>query len=318
MLVLPVLEAFQNSWPILTIHTEEELLNLVEMRIKGLEVLKSRLGFEAIGFKKHGGYELFFQNQQDLYETCLDSVNYINGLLKPLFNEAVFSIKSNTQNFRNIQPKLLFNKEEGELDTGKMIKALVDLAQLKNIQILNTCSVEDYQDLGDSVTLKTSLAEFKTRKLFIVTNGFAQQLGVSRVQPARNQVLITKPIKNLHLKGTYHLDEGYTYFRAIDNRILLGGGRNLDFTGEQTDSFGTTTQIQSYLEHVLTEVVLPNTKTQIEHRWSGILGVGDQKQPIIRPLSENVFCGVRLGGMGIAIGSLLGKELAAFGTGSNL
>jgi len=41
------------------------------------------------------------------------------------------------------------------------------------------------------------------------------------------------------------------------------------------------------------------------------MGVGNQKNPIVKQLSENVFCGVRLGGMGVAIGSLVGKELAA-------
>jgi gamma-glutamylputrescine oxidase len=38
--------------------------------------------------------------------------------------------------------------------------------------------------------------------------------------------------------------------------------------------------------------------------------MGTQKRPIIKQISENVACGVRLGGMGIAIGSLIGKDLA--------
>ena len=58
------------------------------------------------------------------------------------------------------------------------------------------------------------------------------------MQPARAQVLITKPIKNLQIKGTFHLDKGYYYFRNIDNRILFGGGRNLDFKTEETSEFG--------------------------------------------------------------------------------
>jgi hypothetical protein len=40
------------------------------------------------------------------------------------------------------------------------------------------------------------------------------------------------------------------------------------------------------------------------------MGVGDKKKPIVKQISNHVFCGVRLGGMGIAIGSLVGKELA--------
>ena len=40
------------------------------------------------------------------------------------------------------------------------------------------------------------------------------------------------------------------------------------------------------------------------------MGIGNQKKPIVKQLTNNVFCGVRLGGMGIAVGSLVGQELA--------
>mgnify|MGYP003452809353 FL=1 len=151
---------------------------------------------------------------------------------------------------------------------------------------------------------------FSTKKLLFATNGFSKDLFSEDVQPARAQVLITKPIQNLDIKGTFHLDKGYYYFRNIDNRILFGGGRNLDFQGETTTDFGNTNLIQNALEGLLKEVILPNHKFEIEHRWSGIMGMGSTKNPIVKQLSNHVYCGVRLGGMGIAIGSLVGKELA--------
>jgi len=40
------------------------------------------------------------------------------------------------------------------------------------------------------------------------------------------------------------------------------------------------------------------------------MGVGEQKKTIVKQISNNVYCGVRLGGMGVAIGSLIGEELA--------
>ena len=40
------------------------------------------------------------------------------------------------------------------------------------------------------------------------------------------------------------------------------------------------------------------------------MGIGNQKKAIVKQISNNVFCGIRLGGMGVAIGSLIGKELA--------
>jgi hypothetical protein len=39
------------------------------------------------------------------------------------------------------------------------------------------------------------------------------------------------------------------------------------------------------------------------------MGIGNSKNPIVSQLSENVYCGVRLGGM-VAMGSLIGTELA--------
>jgi gamma-glutamylputrescine oxidase len=68
--------------------------------------------------------------------------------------------------------------------------------------------------------------------------------------------------------------------------------------------------IQNKLEELLQTTILPETTFEIETRWSGIMGVGVQKKPIIKELMPNVYCGVRLGGMGVAIGSSLGKQLA--------
>ena len=130
------------------------------------------------------------------------------------------------------------------------------------------------------------------------------------LQPARAQVLITKPIQNLPIKGTFHLDRGYYYFRNIHDRILLGGGRNLDFEGETTTQLETTEVIQKELHRILSEMILPNTSFEIEHQWSGIMGVGNQKKPIIKKVSENVYCAVRLGGMGVALGGFVGTSLA--------
>ena len=40
------------------------------------------------------------------------------------------------------------------------------------------------------------------------------------------------------------------------------------------------------------------------------MGIGISKKPIVQQVSNHVYCGVRMGGMGVAIGSLIGKEVA--------
>ena len=106
------------------------------------------------------------------------------------------------------------------------------------------------------------------------------------------------------------MDCGYYYFRNIDQRVLLGGGRNLDIEGESTAYFGTTNKIQTELERLLKEVILPNKDFEIDQRWSGIMGVGSKKKPLVFQASERVFVGARMGGMGIAIGCRIGQQLS--------
>jgi len=291
-------------------HSEDEVVNLVQQRVNGLKLLRSTLGDAIIDYQELGGYELFTKADEQLYEDCLAQKDTINALLKPIFQDDVFSFVDNDFGFKNIQSKQGFNKFEGQIDTGKMMDALLRKVQQSNIKILNGVEVSFYSEHANGVKVDTSNFEFSTKKLLIATNGFANKLLEENVKPARAQVLITKPIKDLKTKGTFHLDKGYYYFRNIDNRILFGGGRNLDFKTEETTEFGQTELIKEKLTELLRTTILPNQEVEVDNYWSGIMGVGQHKKPIVKQLSNHVCCGVRLGGMGVAIGSLVGKELA--------
>ena len=232
--------------------------------------------------------------------------------MKPVFKADVFSKVSNKFNFSRIQNQYIRNQFEGQIDTGKMMQALIKRVQELGVIILNNTKVERYFEHSDKIEIQTTHFELSALKLIFTTNGFAKQLINEDVQPARAQALITKPLKNLKIKGTFHLDCGYYYFRNVDNRILLGGGRNLDIKGETTTKLAETEKIQQSLENILKYTILPKIDFKIEQRWSGIMGVGSQKKPIVKQLSNHVYCGVRMGGMGVAIGSLIGKEVSEF------
>jgi glycine/D-amino acid oxidase-like deaminating enzyme len=291
-------------------HTEEEVIQLIKKRHSGLQLLRKNLGDAAIDYKPYGGYEVFLKENEAFYNDCISKIPFINDIVRPLFKAEVYSKVSDKFNFKNTFEHLIFNEFEGQIDTGNMMQALMKKAIQNDILILNNQTVSEHQELNDGVEIVTNEVTFKTKKLLFTTNGFAATLTKNEVKPARAQVLITKPIENLHLKGTFHLDQGYYYFRNINNRVLFGGGRNLDFEGETTTSLETTEIIQNRLEDLLKNVILPNTPFEIEHRWSGIMGIGNSKKPIVQQLSNHVYCGVRMGGMGVAIGSLIGQELA--------
>ena len=291
-------------------HSEEEVIQLIQKRWQGLQLLRKRLGDDKIDFKPHGGYELFLKDDDNTYTECLQKLPFINDILKPLFKSDVFTKEIDRFNFQEIKEYTIFNPFEAQIDTGNMMQTLLKEAVSKDILILNQTEVSSFIDNNDSVEVVVNDFSFKTNKLLFATNGFASKLTNNEVKPARAQVLITEPIANLDIKGTFHLDKGYYYFRNFEDRILLGGGRNLDFEGETTTELNQTEKIQNRLEALLKNVILPNQEFKIAHRWSGIMGIGNSKNPIVSQLSQNVYCGVRLGGMGVAIGSLTGKELA--------
>lgn len=291
-------------------HSEEEVIELVQKRWNGLQLLRKNLGDNAIDFKPYGGYELFLNEEENTYSECLQKLPFINDLLKPLFKNDVFSKEFDRFGFGNCKEYSIFNPYEAQIDTGNMMQALLKKAISEDILILNQVEVSSYIEKTNTVEVFINDYSFSTKNLLFTTNGFASALTNNAVKPARAQVLITKPIPNLDIKGTFHLDKGFYYFRNIDNRILLGGGRNLDFEGETTTDLNQTEKIQNRLEELLKNVILPHQEFEIEHRWSGIMGIGSSKTPIVTQLSNHVYCGVRLGGMGVAIGSIVGKELA--------
>ncbi len=293
--------------------SENAVFALVEQRFKGLQRLRQRVGDKNMTYETYGGYEIFNNTPLSIFEKCVDSIAYFNKNVNAIVgrNDNYEFLKQGF-GFKNVLPNLIWNKSEGQIDTGRMMKTLLHLAQEQNILIFNGLTINKMTDDTEGVILETVHGwDFKARKVVVATNGFARQLMPElEVQAARNQVLITKPIPNLHIKGGFHYDKGYYYFRNVGNRLLLGGGRNLAVEQEMTDAFGTTELIQNTLIQLLTGVILPDTPFEIDAWWSGILGIGSHKKPIIERVSPNVIVAVRMGGMGVAIGSLVGEEAA--------
>lgn len=291
-------------------HSEEEVADLVQQRYQGIQLLRNRLGDKAMGYEPCGGFEVFLKQEARLQEEALDHMARINRLLRPVFGADAFALTDQTFGMQGICPTLVAQPFEGQIDTGRTMQSLLTLLQQQEVSILNGLEVTAFEDTSGGVTVHTPEFAFRTKRLLLATNGFARTLADVDLEPARAQVLITEPIPNLALKGCFHLEAGYYYFRHVGNRVLFGGGRNLDKAGETTTAFGQTPIIQDRLLELLRTVILPGTEVGVERRWSGIMGVGPQKRPIVKKLSDHVSCGVRLGGMGVAIGSHVGAQLA--------
>jgi len=291
----------------------EAVYELLSKRWQGLRKLRQRVGDVQLGFEQLGGYELFRQEEQGVFEQCMEIMPEINRRLEYLIGEKeVFTLADEDINRFGLghTRHLIKSRVEGQLHTGRMMKSLLNLAERAGITIYNGVPITAIEETGSGVKLQTDYGwELSAGKVLVATNGFARQLlSGLEVKPARNQVLVTRPVQGLKLKGAFHYNQGFYYFRNIDGRILLGGGRNLALEAETTDQFGTSQNIKGALEHILHTVVAPDSEVEVDYWWSGILGVGTQKTPIVKPYSDHIAIAVRLGGMGVAIGSLVGEE----------
>ncbi|MBK7882647.1 MAG: FAD-binding oxidoreductase [Chitinophagaceae bacterium] len=206
---------------------------------------------------------------------------------------------------------LIENKLEGGLHSGKLIQALLKKVQGLGVQVLTGISVNGYTKIKNKILVDTSYAPIQTRQLLLCTNAFTKELipGIDIVTN-RGQVLITNPIKNLKIKGTFHFDKGYYYFRNLGSRLLLGGARNSAFEQENTLEMDITAGIQEKLEKFIHEYLLPDISFYITDRWSGIMAMGTEKLPIVQELDDNIFCCVRMSGMGVALAPVAAQEAA--------
>jgi gamma-glutamylputrescine oxidase len=293
---------------------ENEVWETVEKRWRGLCYLRQLIGDKNLDYKQKGSWELIGENEIETYESCLCKIEEFNQKIKEITNESKVYFEDSTisKKFGFNQVKTSFkNKLEGQIDTGKMMSKFHQLLIESNIHMLSGIELLNIQSNSQNVAVELNIGELNVKNVIVCVNGFAKKLLPNEdVQPARAQVLITKPIENLQIEGTFHYHKGYYYFRNIHSRILLGGGRNLDFIGETTTNLGHSEVIMNRLNSILSEVILPNTPFEIDRQWAGIMGVGKTKKPIVKKLEHNVAIGVRLGGMGVAIGSLVGQELA--------
>jgi glycine/D-amino acid oxidase-like deaminating enzyme len=293
---------------------ETDVFQLVENRVNGLSKLRALVGDTNMDYKEYGSYELF--DNPALYESCISQLDYLNKQLHKTFNATTFEVFTNATAFGLDKNSLLIkNNFEGQINTGKMMKKLLHLTREGNIEILNGFNVTDFEFKQNRWEVYSPEAVLKTNKLILCNNAFASKFYPEfDLKPARAQVLITKPIEGLKLKGCFHMDEGYYYFRNVGNRVLFGGGRNLDFEAEETFEMKTTEKIQKELNHLLETKILPNQTFEIEKSWAGIMGVGSSKTTHIKQLNEGLFCAVRMGGMGIALGTNVGQEVAELAT----
>jgi glycine/D-amino acid oxidase-like deaminating enzyme len=302
---------------------EETTLKLIEQRIRGLAMLRQRLGDGGLKYEHTGGYELILER----HTPALGEMERINMLLRDIFKTDVFRVHNEyieAFGFSSGHVRaLVHNPFEGVIHSGEMMQNLRQLATAKGVVVHTGADVRHLEDNANEVEVhvehnrlhSSKQLVFTARRVALCTNAFTNRFVHDiDIQPGRGQLFITRPVEGLRFKGAFHIDEGYFYFRNVSglegDRILLGGGRNLSPDTESTHDFALSYSIQQYLEDLLRTVIVPHQTVKVEKRWTGIMGFSTNKLPIIRKSSERVFVGFGCNGMGIALGSVVGERTA--------
>lgn len=290
----------------------DAVMAIADKRYRGIQKLVAEFGAENIGYVPTGSAEIFDLNHNDDLKFALENRDYINNQLKKSTGlNSVFNIQEGNTSGMNCKSTIITNRHEGMLNSGMLNEAIALKAHQAGIIPLYGYNVsgislnDNGYELWDDRQMKLSCDQ-----LIIANNAFAGQfLPDLDVVPARGQILVTKPLDHVPFNGIFHSDKGYIYFRNIDNRILIGGGRNHFELAERTFEFEGSEDVRFFLDNYLQTVVIPGQKFEIDMHWSGIMAMGGVKLPIVRRLNDHLLVCVRMSGMGVALGPILSEEL---------
>lgn len=296
-----------------TLLGESKMWDIVEMRYRGMQKMKNVLKDDFIDLQMTGGYEVY-NTEYANWNELRDGIDGLNKELKKItgsddcFTWADDKLKE--FGFSGFD-SMIENKLEGYLHSGKLVQALLKKVQTMGVQVFTGVEVKQWQTISGKVKIDTNVGiAFNAEQMLICTNALTAALVPElNIVPARGQIVLTSPIPNLKMKGAFHYDEGFYYFRNLGDRILLGGARNKAFEAEQTSEMITSDVIQQHLENFIAQHLLHGQEFMIEQRWSGIMGFTENKKPIVKKLNNNVGVAIACNGMGVALSPIIAEKV---------
>ena len=227
---------------------------------------------------------------------------------QPIYDERDLTFGGKTR-------RALFNSFDRGVQPVRLLKALHERCAAAGVTFAH--GVEVMRAGDGSVDLRLAdgkPATVRYKRGFICTNAFSRQLYPStEIVPGRGQVIITTPVQAQTSRTLGFLNEGYDYFRFVDGRLLLGGGRHLFREREETTEIAPSAEVRVYLTALARQIV-GAAPFSVERHWAGIMGFKGgahvslaHETRIDGSTSELHACG----GMGVALSPIVARETAA-------
>jgi len=295
------------------------------MRYKGIQKIKQTFSAAQTGYEPLGGFECFTEGQFDA--AFLDEQLYA-------LNEGMKQVTGQGRAFTNASAKInefgmtgfsqmIENSLEGGIHSGRYVESLTAYVKELGVRILSGIEMTSYERKGSGFSVFTTQPinqsnnqpiTFNTKQILLTTNAWlwkqAPELGIV---PARGQVIVSPNIGALPLRGTFHFDGGYYYFRNLGNRVLIGGARNSDFAAEETLELETTYSIKNLLysflqKHVPAAAAFP---LQSFDNWSGLMAMHPGKAPVLEQTVGGAWAAMCCNGMGVALSPVFSEKVAS-------
>lgn len=292
----------------------DSVRELVFQRWLGLKITLKRIERTQYDYFNHGGFEIIRSDELEV----LNRLQEVNEMVEDFLPEYI-TVQDDAGEFGislGDNEKLLHIRSEGQLHPGKLVKSLERYCTELGVSFRVGCKIESISKSDSKYKLMVNdlsrgLITMTCNRPIICTNAFARELYDDiNIVPGRGQVLITQPIPDLNFRGNLHIDRGFYYLRNVNQRLLIGGGRNEDFEAEETDIMELNMSIQSSLERILQKSIGLNSPLQIHSRWAGIMAFGESKLPVVRLEPDGLLTAVKLSGMGVALAGFVGEAVA--------
>jgi len=278
----------------------DKFLELLNLRVQGLSFLKERVPFKAMDYEDTGGLEMF--TDQRAFIEVAERIEYLNQTLSPITNaNETFQINS------QFDQKSIYSKKEGMIDPAKLIQFLTEQVRARGASFLFGVDVEKVE--SSELSLKGMQESIRADRILVATNGFTHGIfPFLPVRPARNYVMITKPLEHLPLYCPTHYHQGFVYFRPVGKRLLLGGGRHVSIATEFTNSTETPLLVKEWLINFARKHLKINIENAIEMEWTGTLGISADNFPKIIEIKPKVDWIGGYSGMGVGAAVHLTRE----------
>jgi gamma-glutamylputrescine oxidase len=275
----------------------DAVLETLRMRRRGIAIARNELPELEVDACGSTDYD-------DVTDETRAFIQRVNSALgEPLYSVRAARLGGETR-------QAVFNHADGGLHPVRLMRLLQGRS---SAEFAFGVRVERIGHGVARVALSGGTREVRYNRAFVCVNAFAPSLDTSSpVTPARGQIILTSRVQCRTDRTLGYLDRGYDYFRFVDGRLLLGGGRQ-HFAAENSDNLSPTNEVREYLTRVAARVI-GHEDWSIDQHWAGIMGfphgrhLGGSPRRRMDATTETV---AGFGGMGVALTPEVAREIAS-------